>query len=187
MAQPVPPTVSYEQYLEIERRSETKHEFHDGEIRAMSGGTIEHGRLASRITYSIRQALGGRPCELYSSDAKIRVEAVNRTLYPDVSVVCGGLERSEVDPEAIANPTVIVEVLSESTEGYDRGEKFRYYRRIPSLKEYVLVSQHEPLVEVWRRAGEGWVPVEHGPGETARLESLEASIDVDALYANALG
>lgn len=178
--------VSYAEYLARERVSEVKHEYLDGVVRAMAGGTIEHNRLATRFARLVGNALGDRPCEAFTSDAKIRIEASNRAAYPDVSIVCGKLERSPLDPEAIANPVVIVEVLSDTTEAYDRGEKFRHYRRISSLHEYVLVSQGEPFVEVWRRDGDAWRVDESGPGEHVHLASIDASIAIDALYANPL-
>src|SRR5690606_11326444 len=122
------PLISYADYLAMERESGLKHEYLDGVVRAMAGGSVEHSRLASRFVRLLDAALRDRPCEAFSSDGKIRIDASNRSTYPDLSVVCGR-ERSEQDPEAIANPVVIVEVLSESTEAYDRGEKFRHYRR----------------------------------------------------------
>lgn len=178
--------LSYDDYLALERDSDQKHEYLDGFARAMAGGTIEHARLTSSCDGLLREALRGRPCATFSADAKIRIEATNRTTYADVSVVCGKLERSSVDPEAIANPVVIVEVLSPSTEAYDRGEKFRHYRRLPSLREYVLVSQERALVEVWRREGDAWRPIDHGPGEGVRLDSIDVTVAVDELYANPL-
>jgi Uma2 family endonuclease len=186
MTEPAKAKLTYGEYLALEQSTQIKHEYLDGAVRAMAGGTLEHGRLASEMSYLVRGALTGRPCVVFSSDAKVRIEATNRSTYPDLTIVCGELERSARDAEAIANPTVIVEVISESTEGYDRGEKFRHYRRIDSLREYVLVSQAQPLVEVWRREGEAWLPSEFGPGQEARLESIDASISIDALYAAAL-
>lgn len=186
MTEPALAMTSYADYLAMERESGLKHEYLDGVVRAMAGGTIEHSRLASRFDHLLRMALAGRPCEAFSSDAKIRIDASNRSTYPDLSVVCGRLERSEQDPEAITNPIVLVEVLSESTEAYDRGEKFRHYRRLTSLREYVLVSQHEPLVEVFARDGDAWRVYDYGPGDTIQLPSVGASIAVDALYADPL-
>lgn len=179
---PTPAPVSYAEYLAREARSETKHEFVDGVVRAMAGGTIEHARLASALTRLLAASLVGRPCETYSSDARVRIDASNRTTYPDLTIVCGPLERSSADREAIANPTVIVEVLSESTEAYDRGEKFRHYRLLPSLREYVLVASDQPLVEVWRRDQDAWRVDDRGPGETVSLASIDARFAVDALY-----
>lgn len=178
--------LSYDDYLALERGSDVKHEYLDGFAHAMAGGTIEHARLTSRFDRLLGGALDGRPCSTFSADAKIRIEASNRTTYADVTVVCGKLERSSIDPEAIANPVVIVEVLSPSTEAYDRGEKFRHYRRLPSLREYVLVSQDQPLVEVWRREGDAWRPIDHGPGDAVRLDSIDVAVPVDALYSNPL-
>ncbi len=178
--------ISYPEYLAIERETGLRHEYLDGVVRAMAGGTLEHSRLAARFGRHLGAALAGRPGEAYSSDAKIRIEASNRSTYPGLSVVCGRLERSAIDPEALTNPVVIVEVLSESTEAYDRGEKFRHYRRLESLREYVLVSQTEPLVEVFTREGDAWRVSDYGPGYTIRLASIDAAIPVDELYANPL-
>ncbi|MBZ0116733.1 MAG: Uma2 family endonuclease [Sandaracinaceae bacterium] len=186
MSEPAVAYVSHGDYLALEERAEIKHEYLDGVVRAMAGGTIEHARLASRLDYLVRAALRGRPCEAFSSDARVRLDSANRSTYPDLSIVCGQLERSTDDPEAIANPIVLVEILSPSTEGYDRGDKFRFYRRFPSLREYVLVSQAEPSIEVWRRDGAAWLPIEHGPGGTVELASIEITISVDELYASAL-
>lgn len=185
MAEPARSRVSYAEYLALEARADDKHEYLDGVVRAMAGGTIEHGRLSSRVQGLIRRGLRG-PWEVFSSDVKVFVAASNRSTYPDASVVCGRVETAEIDAEAIVNPVVLVEVLSDSTEGYDRGEKFRHYRRLESLREYVLVSQREPLVEVWRREGDLWRPVEHGPGDDVRLASVDAAFPVDALYDNPL-
>jgi Uma2 family endonuclease len=187
VSDPATASIGYDAYLALERESGSKLEYLDGVVRAMAGGSIEHGRLASRFDRLLGAALVDRPCEAFSSDTKVRIDASNRTTYADLAVVCGTLERSAQDPEAIANPVILVEVLSSSTEAYDRGEKFRHYRRLASLREYVLVAQDEPLVEVWRRDGDAWRVHEHGPGEVVRLEACDAEIAVDALYANALG
>jgi Uma2 family endonuclease len=185
--------VTYDEYLALERASEVRLEYLEGEVRpvgggalAMAGGTLEHARLTMNAGGTLRAALLGRPCTVYSSDAKIRIEASGRATYADVSVVCGKLERSPVDAEALVNPRVIVEVLSDSTEAYDRGEKFRHYRKLASLQEYVLVAQGAPLVEVWRRAGDAWQVEESGPGERVRLASLGVELAVDELYARAV-
>ncbi len=186
MSEPAEARVTYADYLRLEETSQTKHEYLDGRVRAMAGGTIEHGRLAPRFDHFLRVAPTGRPCEAFSSDTKIRIEASNRTTYADLFVVCGKLERSAQDAEAVVNPVVIVEVLSPSTEAYDRGEKFRHYRRLQSLREYVLVSQDQTLIEVWRRQGDAWRVEEYGEGGAVRLESLDVAIAVDALYENPL-
>lgn len=176
------PKVSYDEYVARERGRDIKHEYLDGVERAMGGGSIEHGRLAARITALLGRALEERPCEIFSSDVRIRVEATNRSLYPDLSVVCGPVQHARDDEQAIANPVLVVEVLSDSTEAYDRGEKFRQYKRLPTFREYLLVSQAEPLIEVFRRDGDAWAVTEHGPGTTVQLESVGAQIAVDAVF-----
>lgn len=178
--------VSYAEYLAIEDASELKHEYLDGVVRAMAGGTIEHGRLGAEIIHRLQLEFGERRCQVFSSDTKIHIAASRRTTYADAVVVCGDVQRSELDSEAIANPIVIVEVLSPTTEAYDRGEKFRHYRRLSGVREYVLVSQAPPLVEVWRRDGDAWRVAELGPTETVRLASIDVSLPIDALYAGAV-
>ena len=175
--------VSYEEYLAREKKSETKHEYVNGEIYSMAGGTPEHGRLAIAVGRILGNALAGRPCAVFSSDVRVRIEATGRSTYPDLSVVCGRLERAADDADAITNPVAIVEILSESTEASDRGDKFAHYRQLASLREYVLVSQSTRRIEVFRRNESGdWVLSEAGPGQFARLESIDVSLPVDDVY-----
>lgn len=183
MAEPAA-RMSYAEYLAFEAGAEHRHEYADGLVFAMAGGTLEHARLCGRLAFLLGAALEGRPCNVFSSDARVRVEATNRTTYPDLSVVCGPALPASDDPHALINPTVIVEVLSEGTERGDRGEKFRHYRRLPSLMEYVLVAQDERRVEVFRREADVWTFREHGPGDLVTLASVGADVDVDALYAD---
>ncbi|NOY94511.1 MAG: Uma2 family endonuclease [Deltaproteobacteria bacterium] len=177
---------SYADYLALEAESDEKHEYIDGLILAMSGGTLEHGRLAMAAGHLLTRLLEGKPCRVFSSDARVRVESTNRSTYPDVSVVCGELERASDDHEAIANPLLLVEVLSESTERSDRGEKFAHYRRLESLSDYVLISQSERRVECFHRTDAGWMLTEAGAGERLHLASIEGELDVDALYKDTL-
>ena len=180
--------MTYAEYLAAEAKGDVRHEYLNGAVWAMTGGTPEHAALAIAVAAALVEALRGRPCRVYSSDLRVRVLATGLATYPDVSVVCGRLETAPDDPDAIVNPVVLVEVLSDTTEGYDRGAKAAHYRRIPSLREYVLVSQREPLVEVQRRAEGGrWELLEARAGETIELGSLGASLAVSALYANPLG
>lgn len=189
--------LTYAEYLAFEETSEQKHEFIDGLVLAREGGSaphahaaessIEHARLAARITTALSIALAGRPCNVFGSDARVRISATERATYPDVSVVCGPVVRASDDSQALTNPVVIVEVLSPTTEQSDRGEKFRHYRRLESLREYVLVAQDEPRIEVFRREGDVWTFREHGPGERVMLASIEAVLDVDAIYADPAG
>ncbi len=181
-------TFTFTEYLEQERTSDVKHEFVNGEIFDMAGGTIEHGRLASTVNAALRTRSRGRPCEVYSSDVRVRVLATGLATYPDTSVVCDRLERDPADANTIVNPVVLVEVLSDSTEGYDRGEKFAHYQRLPSLKEYVLISQRSPRIEVFRRNEDGnsWTLRIAQAGERVTLASIGCELAVDETYANAL-
>jgi Uma2 family endonuclease len=119
---------------------------------------------------------------VFSSDLRARVAATGLATYPDVTVVCGPLERDEESRETILNSTVVVEVLSGGTERYDRGEKFRHYKQTPTLKEYVLLSQKETLVEVWRRKGDVWTQQEAKAGERLEIESIDCELVTDELY-----
>lgn len=181
--------MSYAEYLAFEAASETRHEFVNGEVFAMAGGTVEHGALTVAITTALANALRGRRCRVLPSDVLVRSTASQFASYPDASVVCNEIERDGEDRRAVLNPTIIVEVLSDSTEAYDRGAKFKHYRGIPSLREYVLVSQHEPLIEVHRRNERGiWELHVASAGEQAELTSCGApiSLDVDEIYRDPL-
>lgn len=174
--------LTYAEYLAREEVSDVKHEYLRGEVWAMAGGTIEHARLQTSIAVELATALRGKPCVVLSSDARVRIDASDRSTYPDVSVVCGKREVSSIDPHGLSNPIVIVEVLSESTERDDRGEKFAHYRHLDSLKEYVLVSQGVQRIEVFRRTEQGWIFNEAVPGQSLELRSIEVSLDVGAVY-----
>lgn len=183
--------MTYPEYVAREATSDVKHEFVRGEVFAMAGGTIEHARLSTAVAVELGNALRGRRCAVYGSDLRIRVRATDLATelctYPDVSVVCQQAEALPDDPHAIVNPTVIVEVLSDSTEAYDRGAKAAHYRRLASLREYVLVNQHERRIEVYHRNERGlWELSEAGPGERIALPSLDVALAVDAVYADPL-
>jgi Uma2 family endonuclease len=179
--------MSYADYVAAEVAAEEKHEYLRGDIYAMAGGTLEHAALAAALIRDLGAALRDKPCRAFSSDARVRIEATDMTTYPDVSVVCGKIERAPGDANAIVNPTLLCEVLSDSTEAYDRGAKASHYRHIPWLREYVLVSQSEPRVEVQRRNASGhWEIHEYGPNEHVVLESLDISLSVAALYRDPL-
>ncbi|MCC6763413.1 MAG: Uma2 family endonuclease [Deltaproteobacteria bacterium] len=183
--------MSYAEYVAREAVADVKHEFIRGEVFAMSGGTIEHAGLAAAITAELTLQLRGKRCRVFSSDLRVRIQATDLTTelatYPDVTVVCDRPDTLPDDPHAVVNPTVIVEVLSDSTEAYDRGAKAATYRCIPSLREYVLVSQRAPLIEVFRRTDAGaWELVEARRGMRLELRALGVTLDVDALYRDPL-
>ncbi len=180
-----PSYTTFEEYLLGEASGEVKHEWCDGVIYAMSRGTPEHGRLTSRIARVVGNRLE-KQCEVYSSDTMLYVEAARLSTYADASVVCGALETKAVRKngkslgEAVTNPTVIIEVLSESTERYDRDGKFQAYKQLPSLEEHVLVSQEERRIEVYRLGGGVWSCETGRAGESVTIHG--AIIEVDEVY-----
>lgn len=180
------PLTSYADYLAFERTAPTKHEYVAGMVLAMAGGSPEHARLAGSLARLLGNAIVGRPCAVFSSDLRVRIPATNRSTYPDLTVVCGRRETAPDDAEAIVNPTVLIEVLSDSTEADDRGEKFAHYRRLASLQEYVLVAQKAQRIEVYRREGDRWMLSEHGPGTVVELASIGAQVPVDEVYLDPL-
>ena len=173
-------------YLLLEEASNTKHEFLNGEIYAMAGGTPEHSAIAVAVTVALANQLGGGPCRVFNSDLRVRVLATGLATYPDVTVVCGPLERDPESPANVVNPQLVVEVSSESTEAYDRGQKLDHYRRIPSLRAVVLISHRKTEIELWERAADGhWHSRSFGPGQAATLEAPPVRLDVDSIYAAA--
>jgi Uma2 family endonuclease len=179
--------VTYAEYVAIANDSPVKYEYISGEIVAMSGGTIAHGRLIGRTMDVLNRALDGTRCVVLPSDLRVRIRSAERSTYPDLHIVCGEIERDPDDDHAIVNPTVIVEILSDSTEDSDRAEKFAAYRRLKSLREYVLISQHERRVEVYRRDLRRWHLDEYGTGERLTLEAIAVTVAVDDLYTDRIG
>lgn len=183
MAEPARRLLDYEEYLEIERSTGEKHEFLQGHVLAMAGASPEHGELCANLISLFKTALRGRPCKVYPSDLKVRVSEDGLYTYPDVSVVCGALQRSARDANAVCNPVVLCEVLSDTTEGYDRGEKFEQYQQIPSFLEYILVSQRGPSVDHLRRNPDGtWTFRTLGPADSLRLDSVGVTLPVAEIY-----
>jgi Uma2 family endonuclease len=174
---------SYAEYLAYERDSGMKHEYDDGAIVAMAGGSRRHNALASRVSAALEA--GRRPgCIAFQSDQRIRVLATGRATYPDASLVCGPIEGDPTDPTdtTLTNPALIVEVLSPSTEEDDRGAKWEHYQSIPSLQEYVLVTQAQARVEHYRRLESGgWEYHDSRQGQV-HLQ-CGATLDLDRLYA----
>jgi Uma2 family endonuclease len=184
MAEPaLKPYITFAEYLEQEQASETKHEYLDGQIYDMAGGTPDHGRMAANVIRVLGNHLLDRPCAVHTSDVRVRVQATGLSTYPDISVVCGELEVDPEDSNSIVNPIVLVEVLSPKTEAYDRGEKFAHYRRIPALREYVLVSNQTRRVEVFRR-GEAsvWTLHEAQGSEVMEILSIGCQLSLDDVY-----
>lgn len=174
---------SWSDYLALEETSNVRHEFLDGQIYGMAGGTPEHAALKAALTGLLFSQIRHGPCRAHDSDLRVRVLETGLATYPDITVVCGPSERDPQDANAVTNPTLIVEVLSASTEDYDRGDKFEHYKRLPSLKEYVLVSHSAHVVEVWSRLPNGsWSQRLAKDGEQLRLDCIGAVVDVAELY-----
>ena len=172
---------SYRDYVHLEEASSTKHEFLGAEIYAMAGGTPLHAALGTAVGTALSNQLAGTPCRVYSSDLRVRVVETGLATYPDATVICGPVETDAEDRNAAINPKVVVEVLSEGTEDYDRGEKLAHYKKIPSLEAVVLVSQTQRHVELWQR-GETWSRAEARAGQSVTVSAIRCSLAVDALY-----
>jgi len=162
-----------EEYLARERLAERKSEYRAGEIVAMSGASRAHNLIAGNLFGELRQRLRGGPCEAYVNDMRVRVRQTGLYTYPDVVVACGDIQFEDDQVDTLLNPVVIIEVLSPSTEAYDRTEKFAHYRRLDSLQEYVLVSQNTVHVERYARQGEQWLLTEY--------RSLDDELPLDAI------
>ena len=178
------PEYTPDDYLALEREAEAKHEYWHGDIYAMAGGSLRHNRLAGKCMILLGNALGDGPCIPFGSDQRVHVPATGSYCYPDLTVVCGRIQRDPADQDSVVNPRLLVEVLSQSTEDFDRGGKFDAYRSVDSLAEVVFVRQDRAQMEVRRRAdGGGWTLEYFRAGDTAVLESVGARIAVDELYA----
>jgi len=173
--------MTYEEYLVWESTQEVRHEYCNGEVIAMAGGTRNHNRISGNCFKLLDNGLADRQCEVYISDVKVQVEPRKKYFYPDVIVTCD--ERDRTEPQLILFPCLIIEVLSPSTEAYDRGFKFSQYRKSESLQEYVLVQVEQPMVEVFQRNQEGqWVLFEYCLGDRIFLKSINIEIAVNDLY-----
>lgn len=179
---------SFAEYVALEAISPVRHEYFDGQVWAMAGGSPSHAAIAVSVASLLRAGLRGRPCRVFGSDLRIRVRATGLGTYPDVSVVCESLE---LDPEdakghTVVNPILVVEVLSPSTEDYDRGEKLAHYKQVPSLREIVLVAHDQRQVEIWRRDGALWTLDVARDSETAALRSVACELPLTEVYLDPL-
>lgn len=178
---------SYAEYLVLEATGDARHEWFDGVVYAMAGGTLDHSALCASIITALSVALTAKPCRVFTSDARVRVKTTGLATYPDASVACGRAERDPDDAHALVNPVVLVEVLSESTEDWDRGGKFAHYRRIPSLRDYLIVAQGDALIEHHSRNDDGsWTMRELRAGDVVSLTGVAATIAVDDVYRDPL-
>jgi Uma2 family endonuclease len=186
MTLPVPRhRYSFQEYLELEEVARVRHEFCGGEIYAMAGGTPEHAAMAAAITSLLGRQLTSRPCRVYSSDLRLRVLATGLATYPDVTVICGPSERDPMSQTHVTNPKLVVEVLSDGTAEYDRGEKLEHYRQIPSLEAVLLVDHAQPRIDLWTRGPQGWTSSAFTAGEVVPLRAIGCALTVDDVYAAA--
>ncbi len=173
--------MSFAEYVAREKTSDVRHEFEGGDVFAMTGGSPEHAALVSSVHLAIGSKLA-EGCRSYVESLRVRVPS-GKTAYPDVFVICGRVVRDPVDEDTVTNPILIVEVLSDSTEAYDRGDKFAHYRSCPSLTEYVLVSQRVPRLERFVKTNGVWTICNTaGRGELMHLTSVDVVLEVDAVY-----
>lgn len=171
-------------YLDWERQQETRHEFLDGHVFAMTGASRAHNVLCLNIAASLHQQLRGKPCEIYANDMRVKVSETGMYTYPDIVAVCGEPRFEDAAVDTLLNPVLIIEVLSETTERHDRGAKFTHYRSLASLREYLLISQTECRVERYaRQPGNHWLLTEYqDPEDRIDLTSLDAHLQLAEVY-----
>lgn len=176
---------TYEQYVALEEESSIRHEYLDGEIYAMAGGAPDHAALAATIIGLLRSQLPAG-CRAFTSDLRIRLPATGLSTYPDVAVVCGRTQRAPDDSLAVVNPILLVEVPSDSTEEYDRGEKLRHYKQLPSVRDILIVSHRERRLTLHQREETAWVTTEARAREGVALARVTARVAVDDVYRDEL-
>jgi Uma2 family endonuclease len=179
------PRLSFDDWLAIERTAtEQRSEYLAGEVFAMAGGTEEHNLIVLNVGAELRNQLKGRPCRVYPSDMKVHIAADDVGTYPDVMVICGERRFHDVRRDVVTNPILIVEVLSDSTEAYDRGDKFRHYRNLESLQAYLLLSQYRMQAELFLRQPDGTWSLRsyQDPSESIPLRVVEAELSLAEVY-----
>lgn len=172
---------TYEEYLRSLEQSDIKLEYCDGVIYAMAGGSVAHASLGAAAIALLKRVLPPG-CQVFTSDLKIRVESSDLSTFPDVSVVCGTVQTSSIDSQAVINPTLLVEVTSPSTEDYDRGDKLSHYKQLPSLKSVLFISHRSELVSVVSRSPSGWEPRDFRAGEVVEIAQMGVTFPVSEIY-----
>ncbi len=183
VAQRLPQHMTVDEWRELLLNDhDVKYEYVDGRVYLMSGGTANHARIGSNVVRVLEDALGDGPCNVYNSDLSVRLSETRYT-FPDASVTCD--ERDQGEEDRVQSPRLIVEVLSDSTEAYDRGKKFALYRQCPTIEEYVLVATDHQAIEVFHRTPEGWSAYHarlYGPGHTVEIASLGIQFPIASIY-----
>jgi Uma2 family endonuclease len=175
-----------QEFVALEQFSNVRHEFLDGQIYAMAGGTPEHGLYAANVIGILTAALRGRPCRVHTSDVRIRISKTGLDTYPDVSVVCGHAELDQEDRNALTNPILLVEVLSPSTAEYDLNEKLDHYKQLHSLRDVLFVAHDAERLEVVSRVSNVWSSRTAGKGEQLELLSVGVTVEVDDVFRDPL-
>ncbi|NEP38488.1 MAG: Uma2 family endonuclease [Okeania sp. SIO2G4] len=177
---------SVEEYLEQEKTAEFRSEYRDGKIIPMTGGTVNHNRIFGNFYATLKYGIKGQPYETFMSDLRLSIPTKNIYTYPDVMVISTPVIYAEGRRDTITNPQIIIEVLSRSTESYDRGQKFEYYRRVNSLREYILIDQYRYYVEQFSKTEDGkwWLSEYEGDGAILSLSSVEFQISLSDIYEN---
>jgi Uma2 family endonuclease len=179
----LPKFITPEEYLRMERASEERHEYFRGEVFAMSGASREHNLISANTNRHIGAQLDERPCELYQSDMRVKVSPTGLYTYPDIVISCGTPEFEDRELDTLLNPTVIIEVLSGSTEKYDRGKKFKHYRNISTLKEYLLIAQDTIHVEQFANQSGQWIYTDaNSLDDVLTLSSIECTLALSSIY-----
>ena len=178
---------SFEEYVQLEAETGRKHEYHRGQVYAMSGGTIEHGTIGGNVFASLRAELRKQKKDgkARNSEIKVYIAAQDIYVYPDAMAICGKIQTSDKEANAVTNPTTIVEVLSKNTAHYDRGDKFYLYRQLPSLQEYVLIEQDKAVVEIFSKQPDSdlWrISRVEGLAASVAFSSLGVTLPMDAVY-----
>ncbi len=183
VAQPIA-TMTEEEYLAFDRASETKHEFLDGRVYAMAGAGFQHGSIIWNTSGVLYTQLPGGPCRAITNDLRVRVSASRMNTYPDIVIICGEPQFNDDRPDTLLNPTVLIEVLSPSTESYDRGTKWEHYQTLESLQDYVLIKQNTPRVEHYARQENGsWrYTATIGLEATVELPSISCTLPLVKIY-----
>jgi Uma2 family endonuclease len=178
------PFITQEEYLRRERAAEFRSEYFNGEIFAMAGGSPPHSLISANTIRELGNRLSNSPCSVYDCNLRIRVSASGLYTYPDSSVICGQLEFDDEQGDTVLNPTLLVEVLSETTEAYDRGKKWAHYQRIPSLREYLLISQDGPRIERFlRNPDDTWtLATVVGVDQSLHLPSIDVTISLAEIF-----
>jgi Uma2 family endonuclease len=177
------PKLTPEEYFDWEEQQQVRHEYINGEVYAMTGGTLNHSEIAINFSSIIRGHLRGSGCRVFNSDARVNIHKSNDYVYPDISVSCD--ERDKVATKFLSHPCLIVEVLSTTTEAYDRGDKFGLCRRSPSLQDYVLVSSTKIAVDIYHKNDQGrWEIINYSAGDKLELECINLTLPIEEIFEN---